>query len=243
MRPSILSSFLAVFILAISLTSCFSPQKIVQVESAGNETTKWNYGRQVVLVKKGDYEAHIFFEDFTKKDLIFDVEVVNLAEKETLLQPEVIQLVANTGRKAWAYDPEKEIFGGQMERSRKEAANKNTALAVGAVVVAATVAAIASDDDGGGGRSDDGIVLDGLDAAATISYAYYAVPPPPMQYLPPTIDFWKDYSLRKTTLDKGYQVSGKVVFPRMDEARELTVVVPVGDVELKATFKQRLIQP
>ncbi len=227
---------LFIFLFATSLTSCFTPQQIIQMESDEGQSTKWNYGREVVVVKKGDFEARVFFEDFTKKDLIFDVEVTNLGEEEVLLRPEEIYILPNHGSKAWCYDPEKEIFGEQVEMSRREAAGKNAAVAIGVATVAAVVAVAAtSDGDGDGGDND----FDG----GTFVYVNTAVPPPPMEFRPPDLNFWKDYSLRKTTLEKGYKVGGKVVFPRMDAAREFTVVVPVGGTELKAKFKQKIFQP
>ena len=227
---------LAILVFTASFTSCFSPQKIIQMESDAGQSTKWNYGREVVLIKNGDLEARIFFEDFTKKDLIFDVEVVNLGEEEILLKPEEIHVQPENGGRIWCYDPEKEIFGEQMEMSRKEAAGKNAAVAIGAAVVATAVIAIAASDGENDNNNND---FDG----DTFVYVNTAVPPPPMEFRPPNINFWKDYSLRKTTLEKGYKVGGKVVFPRMDDARVFTVIVPVGDKELKASFRQRIYQP
>ena len=235
-KQSVFQLFL--FLFALSLTSCFVPQKIIKMESGENEATKWNYGREVVHVKNGDLEARIFFEDFTKKDLIFDVEVVNLGEAEILLQPEQIHLLTDNGGRAWAFDPEKEIFGEQMELSRREAAGKNAAVAIGVVAVAAVVAAAVT-SDGDNNDNDNDIDFDG----DTFVYVNTAVPPLPLEYMPPNVNFWKDYSLRKTTLEKGYKVGGKVVFPRMDDVREFTIVVPVGDVEMKAKFQQKIFQP
>ena len=236
MRPMQSVFQLTLSLLAITLTSCFTPQKVITMESGDDQPTKWNYGREVVLVKKGDLEARIFFEDFTKKDLIFDVEVVNLGDEEILLKPEEIHLLTDNGGRLWCYDPEKEIFGEQMELSRREARAKNTAVAVGVAAVA-TIVAVAATSDGDNNDNDNDFDGD------TFVYVNTLVPPPPMEYRPPNVNFWKDYSLRKTTLEKGYKIGGKIVFPRMDDVREFTVVVPVGEEELKATFRQRIYQP
>ncbi|MEO1259766.1 MAG: hypothetical protein AAFZ15_13320 [Bacteroidota bacterium] len=228
------------FITIISLTSCFTPQKVIKMESDSGQDTKWNYGREVVVVRNGDLEARVFFEDFTKKDLIFDVEVTNMGNEEILLKPEEIYIQTDNGGNLWSYDPEKEIFGEQMEASRQEARNKNAAVAVGVAVVATAVAVAATSDGDNSGNDGDVNFFDGGD---TFVYVNTAVPPPPMEFQPPNLNFWKDYSLRKTTLEKGYKVGGKVVFPRMDNARTYTVVVPVDGVELRASFRQRIYQP
>ncbi len=246
MRPTISAPHFAVLLFLLLLTSCFAPQKIIQMESGEDEETTWNYGRQVVAVKDGDFEARVFFEDFTKKELIFDVEVVNLGKEEILLQPEQIHLLANNGGKVWSFDPENEILGEQIALSKQEAKSKNTAVAVG-VAVAATLVAVAATSDNSNGNGDGLNTLnttsDLLNATGNLLLISTVAPPPPLDVMPPDLNFWKNYSLRKTTLEQGYKVGGKVVFPRMDESRTLTVVIPVGDRELRASFKQRIFQP
>ena len=108
------------------------------------------------------------------------------------------------------------------------------------VAAVATIAVVAATSDGGGSRGDD----DFDDTFNSFVYVNTAIPPPlPMEFMPPNLNFWKDYALRKTTLDKDYKVGGKVVFPRIDESRIITVVVPVGEHELRASFNQRIFQP
>jgi len=55
--------------------------------------------------------------------------------------------------------------------------------------------------------------------------------------------FWSDHTLRKTTLDKGQMVRGKVVFPRDNELKEFEVLVPVEELMFTFAFQQRLFQP
>lgn len=241
MRSAPLFILIALFS-GLTLTACFTPQKVITMESAEQESTKWNYGREVVIAKQGDLEARIYFDDFTKNDLIFDIEVVNLGEEDLLLDPAEIYLTPDIGNNRWSFDPEKEIFGEQVELSKRDARSKNTALAVGVATVAAVVA-VAATADGDGGDDNDFNDNDGFFDGNTYVYVNNTVPPPPMQYFPPNINFWKDYALRKTTLDKGYKVRGKVVFPRIDQARDYTLSIPIGDKVLQAAFHQRVFQP
>jgi len=209
------------------------------MKSEEGESVKWNYGRQIVEIKDGDFEARVFFDEFTKKELIFDVEVANLGEEEFLLEPEQIYIQTDNGGKVWSFDPEREIFGDQVDRSRQEARNKNTAVAVGVAAVATIVAVAAtSDGDGSGGNAEGG-----FNTANDFVYINTVIPPPPMNVKPSEMSFWEDYALRKTSLEKGYKAGGKVVFPRMDEFRNLTLVIPFGGRELRANFKQRVFQP
>ena len=159
-----------------------------------------------------------------------------------MLQPASIHLLPNVGSRQWSYDPEKEIFGEQAELSRREARSKNTAIAVGVAVVATAVAVAATSDGDDFDDDDDGLNLFD-DDGDTFVFINNGVPPPPLQYYPPNVHFWKDFALRKTTLEKKQKVGGKVVFPRMDEAREFTMIIPVGEEEIRANFKQRIFQP
>ena len=220
-----------------SLTACFVPRSIVQMDVGDTENFRWNYGRQVIHLKSDSIEADIFFDSHTKKYLIFDVEVTNWSNEEVLVSPEEIYLQQiENGANLHAFDPEVEIFGGKMKASRQEAAAKNIAVAVGVATVA-TVVAVAATSDGDNKK--------GIDYSNTsITYIGTDVtPPPPSVYYPPNIVFWEDYSLRKTTLAKGYKVGGKVVFPRLDYYPSLYVSIPVGGRVLTAHFKQKVYQP
>jgi hypothetical protein len=228
------------FVLLTSLTSCFAPRPIVQMEVEESENIKWNYGRQVVRLKSDSLEAEIFFDTYTKKHLVFDVEVTNWSSREVLVSPEEIYLQRDSdGSPIPALDPEVEIFGKKVEASRREANSKNLAVAVGVAAVATVVAVAAtSDGDNTNNNNDNGnnftsITYIGTDVA----------PPAPAVYLPPDIAFWEDVSLRKTTLAKGFKVGGKVVFPRLDQYQSFSISIPVDGRVLTAHFRQKVFQP
>ena len=227
----------------LALTSCFSPKSIVRVESHPDEEISWNYGRQIVNAKEGNLEAQVFFDDYTKEHLIFDVEITNWGDEEVLLSPEMFYLELANGGKIRSLDPEVEIFDGKVRHSRKEAADKNAAVVVGvaavAAVVAVTAAEIADDDD-----DDDFIGGNGIDINAPIFIdASSTSAPPPLTYFPPDMVFWEDYALRKTTLKPKFKANGKVVFKRDDLARGMALFMPVEETVLRMRFKQSIFQP
>lgn len=226
-----------------SLSSCFTPRTIVKMESHPDEDITWNYGRQIVSTVNGDLEAQVFFDDFTKDDLIFDVEITNWGEENVLLSPEFFYLELADGSKVKALDPERQIFDGKVRRSRDEAADKNAAVAIGVAAVAAVVAVTAAEiaDDDNDGLFNDG---DGVDIIAPIFIdASPTTAPPPLPYFPPDVVFWEDYALRKTTLKPKFKANGKVVFPRNDLARGLAIYLPIEENVLRVRFNQSIFQP
>lgn len=227
-------------LLLLSLSSCFSPRSIVKMETHPDEEITWNYGRQIVTTANGELEAQVFFDEFTKKHLIFDVEITNWGEEAVLISPEAFYLELPGGQKIKSFDPEREIFNSQVKKSREEAGRKNAAVLVGVAAVATVVAVAASDDDDWD-DDDDG---DGIDINAPIFInAGSTNPPPPLPFLPPDMMFWEDYALRKTTLQPRFKANGKVVFRRDDLAKALTLNLPIGEMVLHARFNQSVFQP
>ncbi len=234
---------LPLLFLAVTLASCFTPRSVVRMD-ADEANLKWSYGRQIVEQKKDSLEAQIYFDTYNKKDLIFDVEVTNWGSEDVLLSPEKIYVKCSEDDiKHFAFDPERELLDEEIDISRREADSKNLAVAVGVAVVATAVAvAVTSDGNGGGNNNNnDNNVVNNI---ANVTYvSTYVVPPLPAPFLPPSLDFWANYSLRKTTLEQNYKVGGKVVIPRLDHCPALEVYVPVGDETFVARFKQKIIQP
>ncbi len=240
MKTSAYTFSLLLSVLFASLTSCFSPRSIVQMDVEDSESIRWNYGRQVVRLKADSIEAEIFFDTYTKKHLVFDVEITNWSSREVLVSPEEIYLQRDADDSPIpAFDPEVEIFGKKVEASRREANSKNLAVAVGVAAVA-TVVAVAATSDGDNDNNND----NGSNNFTSVTYVSTdVVPPVPAVYLPPDIAFWEDASLRKTTLAKGYKAGGKVVFPRLDQFRTFQISIPVDGRVLTAHFRQRIFQP
>ena len=223
-------------------TSC-APAPIIRMEAGEHQPNEWNYGKQIVVSRAGGYEARVYFDTYTKRYLIFDVEISNLGKDTVLVSPEDFYLEANTGATThtrYALDPEVEILNTKIRRSRNEANAKTATILAGTAMVAGAVAIAASDNSGGNAGNEDS-------NADGVSYTYIdvsPVPPPVVATaLPPEVLFWEDYSLRKTTVPPGYKVTGKVVFERIDEARTLRLKLPVGDSELAVGFVQQLIKP
>lgn len=224
---------------ATLLSSCFVPRTVVKIDADTPDVT-WSYGRQIVEHTQDSLSAKVYFDTYNKSDLIFDVEVVNRSGRKVLVSPEDIYLKCEGGNvRRNAADPEKVLLNEAIERSRQDANAKNLAVALGVATVATVVAVAATDSGGGGSGGGD---VNNIGNSFVIVNNYVA-PPLPAPSLPPSTDFWANFSLRKTTLEPDFKVGGKVVIARYDECQLLEVFVPVGETTLKARFKQQIIQP
>ncbi len=209
---------------------------------ADQDYIKWSYGRQIIKKQKDSADMQVYFDTYNKKYLVFDVEMTNWGSQAVLLSPENIYLKCAEGEGTRnAMNPELELLNKDIDQSRHEATAKNLAVAVGVVAVVGVVAAIATDTGVSSEGSSENNVANNI---VNVTYVSTYVPPPqPAPTLPPSVDFWANYSLRKTTLEQGYKVGGKVVLPRMDYCPHLELYLPLGNETFVASFIQQIIQP
>lgn len=225
--------------LLFSLSSCFVPQSIVQMQSNGQGDVTWNYGQEIVSTQMDGLEAKVYFDDYTKDYLVFDVEITNWNEEAILVTPSQFFIETEMGQQFRSLNPERQILSQKIEASQQEARQKNGAVVLGVAAVATVVAvAVAADDDCTSDSGDDDWLVDDLVCVSTP-----VVPLVPTVAMPPSIEFWEDYALRITTLQPKYKVTGKVVFPRLDREKFLTLNLPVKEKTLKVGFNQTVIQP
>lgn len=237
--PNSSLTYSCLFCFTMILTGCFTPRSIVRMDAANEADVKWSYGKQLIEQENDSLKALIYFDTYNKSDLIFDVEVTNYGSESVLLSPEKIYLkCADSEFTNPSYDPEKTLLKNEIDISRREAAAKNAAVIVGVAAVATVVAVAVSDNNSNSANNSDNNFI-----GNNIFVSNYVAPPLPAPVMPPSLDFWANYSLRKTTLDQNFKVGGKVVIPRMDGCPNLELYVPVGKETFMARFKQLIVQP
>jgi hypothetical protein len=240
----LLLRLLLLLALASNFIACV-PRTVLRLDADEDANVKWNYGRQIVQLQKDSMDAEVYFDTYNKDHLIFDVELTNWAKESVLVAPENIYIKcegAEHGR--YASDPEWVLLKQEIDASRREANAKNVAIAVGVVAAAAVVATAVSDNDNNNGNNDDDNRNNFNSNNNNIWVSTYVAPPLPAPMLPPSVDFWANYALRKTTLEEKHKVGGKVVLNRMDTCPVFDLYLPYGAGEpFKVRFKQRVIQP
>jgi hypothetical protein len=239
----LLPKLLLLLALASNFIAC-TPRTIVRLDAEEGADVKWNYGRQIVQLEKDSMDAHVYFDTYSKDHLIFDVELTNWASKSILVEPEDIYIKCEgAANDRYASNPEWVLLKQEIDASRREANAKNMAIAVGVVAAASVVAAVVSDSNNNNSNNDDN--RNNFNSNNNnIWVSTYVAPPLPAPVMPPSVDFWANYALRKTTLDERHKVGGKVVLQRMDTCPVFDLYLPFGDGEpMVARFRQRVIQP
>jgi hypothetical protein len=245
-------------LLLLLLLSACVPAKIVRVEPANDaDVSRYFYGAPMLERQSEEVAIEIGFYDADKQFLVFSLELENTSSEDIEVDPRDIFLAPDVGGELRAIDPEIERLGMDMNDSRQTANRKTAALILGAAAVAGAVATIVNDDidnaaDVGNNLelaydlnttlNFSGLAVDALYLGTQPSNYYYV---PDSDALPPTFDrlFWLDHSLRRTTIRPGERVYGKVVFPRVDEAVDVEIVVPVAGRNYRFPFVQRLYRP
>jgi hypothetical protein len=229
--------------LASTFFSC-TPRTVLRMDADESAEIKWNYGRQILQLHEDSMDAEVYFDTYSKNDLIFDVELTNWGSESVLVAPENIYLKCADGvGTRTAADPEWVLLKEEIDASRREANAKNLAIFVGVATVATVVAVAASDRDNNNGNNNNDNNSNNYNSN-NVYVSTYVAPALPAPVMPPSIDFWANYALRKTTLDENHKVGGKVVVPRMDGCPVLDLYLPFGgETAMVARFKQQVIQP
>lgn len=210
------------WLLLLIILSCSTPHKIAVIESKDKENISWSYGREIQTIESAENTARINFEESTKDELVFYVSIDHRGEDTLLFSPLNVVLTTPDGNKIRDIDPESKILAYRRQISRNESKAKNlqllqeTALAVSSTSTSSNIEMYPSNQ------------IYGLTPKKSINM---------------DLDFWKNIALRKTTLAKGYEIVGMVVFPRNNKIREFSLIVPIGNETVEATFKQRLFRP
>ena len=234
--------------LASNFIAC-TPRTVIRLDADEAADVKWNYGRQIVQLQKDSMDAEVYFDTYDKESLVFDVELTNWAQKSELVAPEEIYLkCGDDGPTRIAANPEWILLKQEIDASRREANAKNLAIAVGAVAAASIVVAAVSDNDNdnnnGNNDDDNNDNRNNFNSNNNVFISTYVAPPLPAPVMPPSVDFWANYALRKTTLEEKHKVGGKVVLPRLDTCPNLDLYLPFGGGEpMVVRFRQRVIQP
>lgn len=240
------TTLFSLLLFSMYFAACVSPKAVIRVEPVA-EPDKWNYGQAIVESKKNGLITSASFAYSDPDFLVFDVEVTNWREERILIDPAQISMqLTDAHFSTSAIDPEQYVLDMEIEASRREANAKNAAIVAGVVAVAAVTAAVVADANNDNGNENGFVNNGGVDAVNLAPTVFInsggGVAP---SGVPQTVDpwFWSDHTLRKTTLERGEMVRGKVVFPRDDSLPHFELVVPVEEITFNFSFKQIIYQP
>ena len=250
---------LALLIISTFFYNC-SPVPITRVSLDDTDVGYWQKGTAIGEKISDDVIVEAVFSHSDKDLVYFDVAFENKSDERILISPEDILLLdpINGGRFR-AKDPELMILNLEMKESRRTANNKTFALVAGAAVVAGTVAAVAASDGDSSladSTSDDvDCYVDTYvfadftpDNLPPMSYSYFSQEPllsSDIRTLPHSkdVNFWKEFTFRKSTLFPDQRVRGLVAFAKNKYLRKSQLIISMPADELTFDFNHYEIKP
>ncbi len=243
--------FSGIIILLLLVQACSTPKAVVRMNPE-TEQTKWFYGKEYALDSLNGVSVSMAFNRLIRPYIIFDMEVINNSNLPLLVDPASLFYkfsgdtiyTDSASVRFYAADPEKELFDIDMEISRLEARQKNSAMiglvAAGVGVIAAITSGVENDYDNSERyalAADASFIASDIAAAVSVENDIEAMENEDLRYR------WENAALRKTTLDPGQAIRGHLYFDYQPEARFYRFFFPIDDDYITHTFRQRKFLP
>lgn len=236
------------FFICFLFASCATPRTIVRM-SPVSEQVKWNFGQAYASDTVAGVYVEAAFDKATKEYAIFDITILNGSNMSYLVEPESFVLDAIVHDSILeshtnAVDPEIMLLSIDKKISQNEADAKNAkvgaAIATGALVATAVVVSVAagSDIEPRYHHHYRSVDPDLFLAPIILNAATNDIPADYLSSDDQYRDVWANITIRKTTLEPGYQMQGKVFFPRNENPGTYVLKLPVDDGAISIPFKQ-----
>lgn len=225
-------------ILLVIMGSCATPKAILKLKPQSDKTS-WFYGEEFTGDSVFGIIAKVAFDQIERPWYAFDVEVTNRSNMDFLVDPANMFIVPLNGQgqpfngdTILVVDPEEKIAEFDRSLSINEANRKSqlglTLLAAGIDV--ATGIAVLSDDN----PKNDNLRTDLLPLAlATGEENKFEA-----MDLNQLRDSWRTSTLRKTTLQPGFAIHGKLLVPICPDASYIQLNIPVDNELIRINFMQ-----
>jgi len=227
-----------ILVLLLLLESCATPKAILKLKPQSDKTS-WFYGQEFTGDSVFGIIAKVAFYQVENPWYAFDVEITNRSNMDYLVDPArifIVPLNATSeplnGDTIYAVDPEQKIAEIDKDLAVNSAKRKNqlglTLLAAGIDI--ATGIALLSDEN----PRNDNLRTDLLPLALATGEEnkFEAID------LNQLRDTWKQTTLRKTTLKKGFAIHGKLLAPVCPNASYIQLNIPVDNELIRINFMQ-----
>jgi hypothetical protein len=230
--------FLFFGIFLIILSSCSTPKNILKLKPQSDKTS-WFYGQEFTGDSVFGIIAKVAFDEINSPWYKFDVEITNRSNMDYLVDPSQIFLVPLNGKNEplngdtiYAVDPESKIM--KIDRSLAiNSSNQKNQLGLSLLAAGIDIATgIAANTDENPRHVHIRTDLLPLAIAAGEENKFEAID------LNQLRDTWKSTTLRKTTLEQGYAIHGKVLIPISPDASYIQLNIPVDNELIRINFIQ-----
>ncbi|PTN06766.1 hypothetical protein [Mangrovibacterium marinum] len=224
------------------LQSCAGPRSITKLLPE-QEADKWLYGQALLTDSIYGISYELGFDRLQDDCYLFDFHITNRSNMPLLVDPETFKSQAFdalmnplTTEAVPAIDPEKMILQYEMDIAHDEAVAKNhlgnVLIGVGAAVAANSIIGTDYKPNKEGLRYavTEGIMATAVTASDRARFE--------AQDLNELKQAWENNTIRKTSLETGYAMHGKVFFPATPKAAHIKLFIPVDEQTLEFDFKQ-----
>lgn len=237
----------ATFLLLLS--GCATPQPISRLQPVQQQgITKWRYGSQLVtLAEQEGLEVAAAFRSSTPGYLVFDVKIRNASGRIVEIIPEQFyyEPLANDtatliATKVFANDPEKMLLEFDKQESRMLATQQNETVSELLSITTNLVEDISTKNESTEELRQKYTERDARRAEYESSQANYQLN---FNSLDAERSYWANQTIRRTTLDPGYEMTGTVFFLRNNKAQFIRLNVVIDNKIFPVTFWQILYKP
>lgn len=230
----------------LCITSCALPQPVPRLTTLADQY-EWFYGQQhVKLPAQNGVSVELAFRQSTPENLMFDFTIKNQSTQTILVDPVHFALepvgqdkVSPVGPLVSALDPEKVLLNLDRAESREIAESQNATsveLLSATMDVASDISSINNPKDPEAEAAEE-VDRDNRRASYESTEAQREIL---LNSMDEQREFWANQAIRKTSLKPNHEMSGLVMFPRVDKANFLNVRAYLADLTFKALYKQRL---
>lgn len=230
------------------LIGCAVPQPVSRLEPIPqNGITTWNYGNQrITLPEQNGLQVSTAYRASDPRNFMLEFHIQNRSGEAVLVTPEQFYyeaLAADTATvlaTLYANDPEAELLQMDLQESRLHAEQQNET-ASELVAVAIGIADDVTDrNETQAERNLEWTEREARRAEYESSQANYGID---FRSLNEKRDYWANRTIRRTTIEPGYELAGSVFFPRNNDARFIRVHFTIENQPFTATFHQVLYRP
>lgn len=230
------------------LIGCAVPQPVSRLDPITDEVNvKWSYGNQLItLPEQGGLTVSTAFRASDPANFMLEFSIRNASNDAVLVTPEQFYyeaLAADTATvlaKVYANDPEKALLEMDLQESRLRAQQQNESASELFAIAVDIADDVTDKNETQEEQNVEWAEQEARRAEYESSKANYELN---FSSLNDERAYWANRTVRRTTVEPNYELTGSVFFPRNNDARFIRVYFIVDNQTFTATFRQVLHRP
>ncbi len=225
------------------LSACHTPYAVIRQQPTQSDAV-WYQGKAFVSEENEQVQLVVAFEQQWDRNLIYELEIKNIGPDPLIVSPEHMYSMMSPGpdiisnELIHAVNPEEQLLAldAALSRERAYIANNRTASLIG--TVANTVGAVTADTpEEAQFYENEQIDQNAWDANEEAAFQTNST------NLNDQKSLWQYDMLRRTTLQPGESIQGRIAIPSRKVSAYSILHFPYGETPIKIPFSQTIHQP